>query len=209
MTMAAFRKYFKSESGASVAQMLVVLTLTAAVVGAILAFANQAFAPKIAANILAEEKRGIFAVLPGISDYTTIEKEMTVGNKKEVVKIFKGVDQAGNVLGYAFVAAGPGFQGTIKMMVGLNVNKVALMNMEVLDQTETPGLGNKIVDEKFRAQFRNLAIEPRIEYLKNKKPEKPNQIQAITGATISSKAVVAAINNKIAIVLEILKAEGL
>ena len=66
---------------------------------------------------------------------------------------------------------------------------------------ETPGLGNRIAEPKFEDQFKGLEITPRVEYIKNRKPEKPNQIQAITGATISSDAVVKNINNAVARVL--------
>ncbi|MEE9615152.1 MAG: RnfABCDGE type electron transport complex subunit G [Thermodesulfobacteriota bacterium] len=189
------------------AKMIAVLTGTAFTVGAILAGFYIVAAPKIEANRLAEEKRAIFAVLPGAVDYETIEREITGDKGPEKLLIFRGLDGDGGTSGYAFVAKGPGFAAIITMMVGLNVSAETLSGMKVLEQLETPGLGNKIAEEKFEGQFRGLAIHPRIEYLKNKKPDKPNQIQAITGATISSKAVTEAINKRLAVVLAILEDE--
>jgi electron transport complex protein RnfG len=62
--------------------------------------------------------------------------------------------------------------------------------MEVLESRETPGLGDKIQkDPAFLGRFRDLATAPRIELVKGR-ASRPNEIDAISGATISSKAVV-------------------
>jgi len=73
-----------------------------------------------------------------------------------------------------------------------------------LSQKETPGLGTKIVEDPsnenpawFTEQFKNVKVEPEIIYVKNSKPSKDNEIQAITGATISSKSVVNILNTNI------------
>ena len=198
-------------------KMIATLTVTAVVVGSALAGFFQLVAPRIEANRLAEEKRAIFAVLKGVSDYEIIDREVDVAvgkgknqgkdQDKETVRIFRGFDDEGRTKGYAFIAKGPGFAAAITMMVGLNVSRKTLSGLKVLDQIETPGLGNLIAMEPFESQFRGLEIEPKIEYIKNKKPEKPNQIQAITGATISSKAVVDAINKRLVVILDLLASE--
>jgi Na+-translocating ferredoxin:NAD+ oxidoreductase RnfG subunit len=83
------------------------------------------------------------------------------------------------------------------MMVGIDNQFEKLQGMKVLYQIETPGLGNKIEFDDFRNQFKGLEVKPQIGYVKNKKPDKPNDIQAITAATISSVAVVKILNKKI------------
>ncbi len=187
--------------------MVSVLTLTAVIVAAALAGFYKFAEPKIEANRLAEEKRAIFAVHPNASDYDVIEKEVTVGKKTKNLKIFKGKDADGELVGHAFIAAGPGFSAVIRIMVGLNIDEKSLTGIKVTEHLETPGLGTKIEESFFKDQFQGLAIEPKIEYLKNKKPEKPNQIQAITGATISSRAIVEAINKDVQVVIEVLGSE--
>ncbi len=181
--------------------MILVLTLTAVVVGGMLAGFYKLVEPKIEENRLREERRAVFSVLSGVADYRVIERRI---DKKDVVKIFRGVDGEGRLVGYAFIAEGPGFQGIIKMMVGLNVDMKTLSGLKVLEQVETPGLGNKIMEEWFEGQFRGLSIEPKIEYIKNRKPEEPNQIQSITGATITTKAVADIINKRVRIVIDII-----
>ena len=192
-------------------KMIATLTVTAVIVGSALAGFFQLVAPRIEANRLAEEKRAIFSVLEGVSDYEIIDREVDLaGDKgKQTVRIFRGFDDDGRTRGYAFIAKGPGFAAAITMMVGLNVGRKTLSGLKVLEQIETPGLGNLIAMEPFESQFRGLVIEPKIEYIKNKKPEKPNQIQAITGATISSKAVVEAINKRLEVILDIISKEPL
>ena len=67
--------------------------------------------------------------------------------------------------------------------------------MEVLESKETPGLGDKIYkDAEFVANFRQLSIEPEIVTVKKGKKSAANEVDAITGATISSKAIVRIIN---------------
>ncbi len=99
------------------------------------------------------------------------------------------------MLGYAFLAEGNGYQGTIKMIVGVDIDISEIKGMEVLESQETPGLGAEIATRDFRKKFDGLPLAHKIEYVKNKKPDKPYQIEAITGATISSKAVVKIIND--------------
>ena len=169
--------------------MLIVLTVVATIIGGVLATVYRAAAPKIEANRLAEEKRAIFEVLPGAARYETIEAVIPGDKGDETVKIFRGFDATDQFVGYAYTTAGPGFQAIIKMMVGLQPDYLKLHGMQVLEQLETPGLGNKILYDDFRDQFKGLELHPKIEYVKNKKPEKPNEIQSIAGATITSKAV--------------------
>jgi electron transport complex protein RnfG len=69
----------------------------------------------------------------------------------------------------------------------------------VLESVETPGLGGEIVSRAFKGQFASLEFMPEIECVKGKK-EKPNEIEAITGATISSMSVANILNRKLAVV---------
>jgi electron transport complex protein RnfG len=185
--------------------MLIVLTAVATLIGGVLATVYRVAAPKIEINRLAEEKRAIFEVLPDAARYEIIEATMPGDKGEEVVKIFKGFDDKDQFIGYAFTAAGPGFQAIIKMLVGLQPDYLKLRGMQVLDQLETPGLGNKILYDDFRDMFKGLELEPKIEYVKNRKPEKPNQIQAIAGATITSKAVAEIITKDARRVIKYLK----
>lgn len=183
--------------------MLLVLTITGAVSGGILAGVFHVADPLIQANREKELKEAIFVVLPEAKDYNILEKEVD----KEKVTIYKGIDADGKPVGISFIADGGGFQGNIRIMVGLSLDYLKLKGIKVLEQNETPGLGNRIKEPQFEGQFKDLEIKPKVEYIKYRKPEKPNQIQAITGATISSDAVVKNINNAVTKVLKLFPQE--
>ena len=181
-----------------VTKMLLVLTVIGAVSGGILAGVFHVADPLIQANREKELKEAIFVVLPEAKDYKILEK----GIDKTKVIVYQGLDADGRPVGLAFIADGGGFQGNIRIMVGLSVDYLKLKGIKVLEQNETPGLGNRIKEPAFEGQFKGLEIKPKVEYIKYRKPEKPNQITAITGATISSDAVVKNINNAVEKVLK-------
>lgn len=182
----------------NVTKMLLNLVIIGSVSGAILAAVFYLSDPLIQANREKELKEAIFVVLPEAKDYKTFEQ--AVGAEK--VTIYEGLDATGSPIGIAFKADGGGFQGNVGVMVGLGLDYLKLKGIKILDQVETPGLGNRISEPAFENQFRGVEVAPKVEYIKNRKPTAPNQIQAITGATISSAAVVSNINNMVGKVIK-------
>jgi len=145
--------------------------------------------PMIAENQKKETEQAIFRI------FTDGKKYDKMDIKDETV--FKVTDESGKTLGYAFMAEGNGYQGVISMMAGIETDMETLVGIEILESQETPGLGQEIAGESFKAQFKGLKTTPEITYVKNQKPSKSGEIEAITGATISSRAVVSILNEKI------------
>ena len=170
-----------------VIHMLVTLTIIGVVSGALLSEINSWAAPKIEANRKAETERAIFVVQ---SDATKYEKVESVD-----FELYEVFDDNKNSLGYALPYEGNGFQGKIRLIVGVDKDLTNILGLEVLEQVETPGLGTKVTETPFTDQFINLLVKPQIDWVKGVEPSNPNEIQAITGATISSKAIVNIINN--------------
>ena len=118
-------------------------------------------------------------------------------NPRALAKAFVGRDSGGARTGVAVVADGPGFQETLSLMVGFEPAKGALIGIKVLEQKETPGLGDKIErDPSFLGQFIKR-IAP-VTGVKAKAADNTNQVQTITGATISSRAVIRIVNRAVA-----------
>jgi electron transport complex protein RnfG len=203
-----------------VKQMFTVLMVVGAVSGMILAGTETLTQPLIEKHKREALKKSIFIVVPDAKTY-----EEVAGGE---FRIFKGLDENNDVTGYAFLAEGPGFQGKIKMIVGIEDDFNTLLGMKVLEQLETPGLGAKIAEDTakpdFFEQFQDLqpdwtaddGIQDEqgvanaadfLTYIKNQKPDDPNEIQAITGATISSAAVVEIINTHLDLLEEQLTSE--
>jgi len=180
------------------AKMVIVLTVITALSGAILSTWDGVTKPKIEYHKLQALKAAISDVLPPYDNYE--EKDIN-GYKVYIGKI----DGSTQPVVIAFKVEGSGFQGNISIMVGVDPSFTSITGIKVLEQIETPGLGTKIVEDPsnksnifwFPEQFTDVVIEPEIVVLKNKIPQKPNEVQAISGATISSKAVVRILNDNI------------
>jgi len=157
--------------------MILVLAVVGLVSGTSLAFMYKYAMPRIEKNQKEELKQAIFEVFAEAEDYEVITKEDKV--------FYKALGRGNKLLGYAFIAEGNGYQGNIKIMVGLKKDLKTLSGIKVLESVETPGLGGEITGEDFRKQFKNLSVSSF------------DQVQAITAATVSSKAVVKIINEKI------------
>lgn len=178
--------------------LIIVLTCTAIISGTVLAFLNAITKPRIEAHAARVLQNAVTDVLPGIDSYSreTIED----------VEFFLGKDKEGNVINVAFQAIGNGFQSKLKILVGMDTEMKSILSINILEQMETPGLGTKIETDPgnkenrswFPHQFKGLNLDNQNVSLKNEEPDKDKgQIMVITGATISSKAVVEIVNDVI------------
>ncbi|HEC69886.1 MAG TPA: FMN-binding protein [Candidatus Omnitrophica bacterium] len=165
-------------------RIVLVLALVSVFSAGTLSFFELLAEKRIAENEKREIEESIFTIAPQTEKI------------EEVKDYYKLFDREGNLLGYVFLAEGQGYQGPVKILFALKPNLEELLGIEIISHQETPGLGAKIDSEEFKQQFRRLKVLPKIEYLK-KKPSLPNQIQAITGATVSSRSVVNILNKKI------------
>ena len=108
--------------------------------------------------------------------------------------VYAGYDENGVLVGHAIPAEGAGFQDIIKLIYGYRVATSRIIGMEVLESRETPGLGDKIIkDDAFLANFHELAVDPQVVLVKGDRSAE-NEVESISGATISSRAIVRIIN---------------
>ncbi len=180
------------------------LVLTLAIAGLISGLAivgiYEGTLSTITENKARELRAAVFKVLPGVTQMQELslsnDKLVPLGEGQESeYTIYGGYDDDKNFVGYAIPGEGPGFQDTIKLLYGYKPSARKVVGMEILESRETPGLGDKIYkDEVFVAAFTDLFIEPVIEVVKKGRGGANYQVDAITGATISSRAVVRIIN---------------
>jgi electron transport complex protein RnfG len=101
----------------------------------------------------------------------------------EGIKYHAGLDEEKNEIGSVIRAVPWGYGGPIKITVGVAVDgSISAIELTKLDQTETPGLGAKIVKNKFKDQFKGKSVDQ----LKVK--QDGGEIDAVTAATITSRA---------------------
>ncbi|MDI3548816.1 MAG: H+/Na+-translocating ferredoxin:NAD+ oxidoreductase subunit [Halanaerobiales bacterium] len=171
----------------STGRLILTLTVLGLVSAFILAFVFQWTLPYIIKHQAKAQERAVFAVLPGASDYKEVEKDGQV--------FFEGFDQSGKRIGVAIKATGGGFQGMITVMVGTDPEAEKVYGIQVLEHQETPGLGAFITGEKYEANFID---KPFGDYKVVKRPAtSPYEVEAISGATISSTKVTSIVEKAI------------
>ncbi len=98
--------------------------------------------------------------------------------------------------GWVVKAGGQGYADKIELIIGLDPNADTITGLFVLQQKETPGLGNKITFPRWRNQFIRKKTNTPLVVTKSKS-QAPNAIDAVTGATISSRSVTEIVNRTI------------
>ena len=151
-----------------------ILALICIAASASLATVNSLTRPRIIAQAQAEEQAGLKEVLPQAENFEPIKST-------EDIIYYKAYDKNGKFMGAAFKASGKGYSSTIEVMVGM-LDDGTITAIKVLSQNETPGLGANVAEPPFTSQF---------SHKKNL-----DDVQAITGATISSKAVIDLVRKK-------------
>ena len=158
------------------------LFLICAITSLLLAVSNEATQgpiAELAAKTALEAQR---AVLPSAASF----EERTAANGTVYAV---GTDSAGGTAGYVFTTSASGYGGLIKVMTGLNADG-AITGVELLEISETAGLGMNAQRESFRSQFEGLSGS--VGVVKSAAGE--GEITALTGATITSRAVTSAVN---------------
>jgi electron transport complex protein RnfG len=181
-------------------RLVATLAVTAMLSGAVLASVYQVTKPVIDANKARALREAVLAVVPEAAHVGRLvlrDGRLVAVRQDEVVSepvIHAGYGDDRGFRGWAIATEGPGFQDTIRVLYGFDPALQRVTGMHVLESRETPGLGDKIYkDEDFVANFAALAVDPVITVVKDGR-DAENEVDAITGATISSKAVVKMIN---------------
>lgn len=173
--------------------MVLSLSLIAVFAGLTLASVYTLTKEPIALSKQAKQQNAIREVLPAFKRLDEAEKvKVATGDSLEMYKAYGNND---TFLGAAVeTVSHNGYSGDIKLMVGFDV-KGNIINYSVLEQMETPGLGTKIVDW-FRTETRNQSIIGKNPVKNNLTVSKDGgEIDAITAATISSRAFLEAVQN--------------
>lgn len=110
---------------------------------------------------------------------------------KDIIKEVYAAYDGQKLIGYVFNAVPKGYGGDIQVTVGVSTDNT-ITGVQIGDNKETPGLGSKARDESFVGQYTDKSIEKEIQVVK-RSPSADNEIEAISGATISSRAVTSAV----------------
>lgn len=168
--------------------------------GFILAFVYANASPKIFRNNEEAEKKALKQLMPD-ADVNEKLGDWTIHDKHAKYFISK---KGGDTIGYIIQSFGKGYSSYINTFIAVD-KEFRVQKINVLSHAETPGLGDEIEADSFKNQFKGKSIE----HLKVIKGDTKDDIQAISGATISSRAVTEdAVKNGVAFLIKTVKEGG-
>lgn len=193
------------------ARMLLTLGGISVLAGFLVVLVFQFTAPIIAENQRIAIQKAVFEVVPGASqqrDFLLDDSGLRLAGDSNQAdtgeRIYAAYDNNGKLAGIALKAEATGYQDVIRILYGYDPVCQCVTGIRVLKMAETPGLGDKIAtDPGFLANFEGLeaalnaardALANAIVTVKHGEKTSPWQIDAISGATISSKAIGRMIN---------------
>lgn len=174
-------------------KMIIVLTAVMVLSGLVLAATYSGLSARIDANRAAALSRSLTSIFEDAADEgAELDFEQL---DVDGPTVYRASTADGALLGYAVRVETQGYGGTITLLAGLSEGLDTLIGIEIVEQVETPGLGGNITTPEFKRQFAGLDAEEPVTYVKNIEPNKDaNEIQAISGATITSRAITSGIN---------------
>ncbi len=195
--------------------MIRTLGLVSAICGLIIVGAYQGTYDAVAANKRIATERAVFKVLPKAKSIEEFFAQAGGGISKVgagdtaippgAVKFFAAYDEAGKLAGIAAEGVGKGYADNVRIMFGYHPDCQCVVGIGVVSMRETPGIGDKIItDREFLANFTALdvklkadlsALANEVKAVKHGSKANAWQIDAIAGATITSRAVGKAIND--------------
>lgn len=174
------------------------LALICVAASASLAIVYSFTRPAIVARAKAEEEASLKEVLPQANNFEPVKSG-------ESVLYYKAYNKNAKFIGVAFKVSAKGYSGIIETMAGMSRDGI-ITAIKILNQNETPGLGARITEVSDDTTIWDLfRVKKKVEDEKKpwfqeqfsgKRIEGIKDIQAITGATISSKAVIDSVQKK-------------
>lgn len=177
-----------------------ILTAITLVSGLLLGFVHELTVAPIAEQEALAKANAYAEVFPGAETFTVIDDTAEAAafmaekgySAQEINEIAEACDAAGNVVGHVFNLTTPeGYGGDIQMTVGVQ-NDMTMLGISFLSISETAGLGMNADTDTWKAQFAGIQADE-IVYTKSGKTA-DNEIDAVSSATITTKAVTGAVN---------------
>ena len=196
-----------AEHKVSTFRLVATLAVAGVLAGILLSLVNEHTKPLIDAYRAEQLRIAVYEVLPEAARYSTfylVDGELNPvlpdgAKESEYKRVYAGYAEDGSPVGVAVSRGESGFQDIVLVILGFDPARGTLSGMKVLESKETPGLGDKIFkDQAFVDQFFANPELPLVPVKAGSGKGQANEIDTITGATISSKVVTRIINNAVA-----------
>ncbi len=179
--------------------------------GLLIAVTNAAWQPRIVQNKI-KKLNNLMNVLISDVKFELIMPDVQVDlGKGKIAKsnIYKATAPDGSCAGFCFGAEGAGFADKIELVIAVDAAFGKIKGYSVLSSNETPGFGDRITGDYFRNQFMDAPAVDLGLVKKGDDKKIDDEIVAISGATVSSTAVVDIFNNYLEQIREKLKEKGI
>ncbi|MGM0771471.1 MAG: Rnf electron transport complex subunit RnfG [Halobacteriota archaeon] len=184
-----------TESNKDVVVIIGKLVLIAVVASALLAGTYVPTSEQLKKNYEEARTATLAELMPQAAEFEAVYGDQVINDDGDrEILYYRAKDSSGNIVGYAFFRQQPGAQGMLEVAGGVDASFDEVTGMSIMSHVETPGLGSKITEPAFRDQFKNLKVSD-LSLSKS-----GGEIDSITGATISSQAVVDALNAQIEVI---------
>jgi electron transport complex protein RnfG len=180
--------------------------------GLLIAVTSAALSPRIRQNEINKRNRLVSVLLPEAKDFILLDEPVEIQSlqgKIEKVEIYKAMSGADECVGWSFEAVGSGFADKIKLVIALDKNFEKIAGFDVLLSNETPGFGDQIKYDYYRDQFKGAPAGELKLVTIGERSKIDSEIVAISGATISSEAVVEIVSNSVTKVKEQMRKKGI
>ncbi len=168
------------------------LLIITAVAALALSFTNYLTEGPIEEQRIQANMEARLAVLSYAKDFEELGIDDSFTGGDYIMELYRGIDEGNKTVGYTFKVLAKGFGGDMEVIIGID-NEGSIDGVRIGNHAETPGLGAKAADEEFVEQFGGKSIDKPIQVKKTENLD-DNEIQALTGATITSEAVSDAVN---------------
>ena len=187
-----------------------ILMVICVIAAGLLAVVNRVTRPVIIARSEEEKKSSLKEVLPQAESFEPVKE----GDR---VLYYGAYDKEKNLIGVAFIASAKGYSSEIETMVGLTMDGT-ITAIKILQQNETPGLGSRVQEVKddltlfdaMAGRKSTASSKPWFQQqFSGKKLDELAEVDGISGATISSRAVIDSVKKKTEDISQLLKEKGL
>lgn len=168
----------------SIVKPTLVLFVVCAVITGALAYVNGITKDIILARTEQEQEQFRKEVMNEADKFVKIEPE---GLPDKIAGVYEAYNKEGTVAGYVINVVTKGYGGAMSLTVGINTDG-QVTGVIIGDNNETPGLGSKAKEPGFTDQFKEVTVNDSLNVVKQTK-KSSDEIQAISGATITSRAV--------------------
>lgn len=180
--------------------------------GLLIAVTDAGLSPRIEQNKINKRNRLVGGLLPQAKNFIALDAPIEIESaqgRKEKVEVFKAMSEAGECVGWSFNASGSGFQDKIELVVAVDASFEKIAGFDVLSSNETPGFGDQIKYDYYRNQYKGAPAGELKLVSVGDATKIDSQIVAISGATVSSEAVVEIISRFVTQIKEQMHKKGI